>query len=169
MVATDEVKWHSEAQRVSREGKAAKRVRVEWVGGVNAQNTLHQTKALLRAGCVSSPFMLLYFLLKDNMKKVIVKGNKVKCKLWERTEKVKRGGIIREARETVSLLPAFSATAQLESFVRLFWMAGLLLGRRGLKSGCCGDTNVRLSLLRGQSVYSPQPQKDPESHRTRDC
>lgn len=55
---------------MSREGKTAKRVRVEWVGGVNAQNTLHQTKALLRAGCVSSPFMFLYFPLKDKTKRV---------------------------------------------------------------------------------------------------
>lgn len=57
---------------MSREGKTARRARVEWVGGVNAQNTLHQTKALLQAGCVSSPFMFFYFLLKDKTKRVRV-------------------------------------------------------------------------------------------------
>lgn len=158
---------------MSREGKTARSVRVEWVGGVNAQNTLHQTKAVLRAGCVSSPFMFLYFLLKDKMKKVRAKGGKVKSKLRERTEKVKREGIIKRgsqrSRETVSFLPASATTALLESFVRLFGMAGLFLGRRGLKSGCCGDATVHLCLLLGQSVYSPKPHKDPESHRTRDC
>lgn len=80
---------------------------MEWVGGVNAQNTLHQTKAVLRAGCVSSPFMFLYFLLKDEMKKVRAKGDKVKSKLRERTEKVKREGIIKreEARDREKLCP----------------------------------------------------------------
>lgn len=63
-------------------------VRVEWVGGVKAQNTLHQTKALLRAGCVSSPFMFFYFPLKDKTKRVRkqgeVKSKKIKDK--EKTE-----------------------------------------------------------------------------------
>lgn len=64
---------------MSKEGKTLRRVRVELVGGVNAQNTLHQTKALLRAGCVSSPFMFLYFLLKEkNEKSERAKGDTVK-------------------------------------------------------------------------------------------
>lgn len=72
-------------------------------------------------------------------------------------------------RETVSHLPAFATTTMLESFAGLVGMAGLLLGRRGLKSGCCGDATVHLCLLLGQPVYSPKPHKAPESHRTRHC
>lgn len=72
-------------------------------------------------------------------------------------------------RETVSHLPAFATTAMLESFARLIRMVGILLGRRGLKSGCCGDATVQLYLLLGLPVYSPKPHKAPESHRTRDC
>lgn len=71
-------------------------------------------------------------------------------------------------RETVFHLSAFATTAMLESFARLVGMAGLLLGREGLKSGCCGDATVHLCLLLGQPVYSPKPHKAPESHSTRD-
>lgn len=35
----------------------------------DAQNTLHQTKALLGAQCISSPFVFLYILLKEKVKK----------------------------------------------------------------------------------------------------
>lgn len=71
-------------------------------------------------------------------------------------------------RETVFHLSAFATTEMLESFARLVGMAGLLLGIEGLKSGCCGDATVHLSLLLGQTVYSPKPYKAPESHKTRD-
>lgn len=59
-------------------GKTVKRVGVEWVGEVNAYNPLHQTKALLRAECVSSPFMFLYFPRKDNARRGEVKEKNLK-------------------------------------------------------------------------------------------
>lgn len=65
---------------MSKEGKTVRRVGVEFGGGwgwLMHKNTLHQTKALLRAGCVSSPFMFPYFPLKDKTKRVRAKGDKV--------------------------------------------------------------------------------------------
>lgn len=58
--------------------------------------------------------------------------------------------------EKESHLPAFATRAMLESFARLTGMPGLLLGRRGLKSRCCGNIH---RLLLEQPVYSPNPHK----------
>lgn len=145
-----------------------------WGGGLMHKNTLHQTKALLRAGCVSSPFMFSYFPLKDKTKRVRAKGDKVQENQRLTEREGKEGGIMsprgsERVGETVSHLPAFPTTATLGSFARLVGMAGLLQERRGLKCGCCGDATVHLCLLLGQPVYSPKPHKAPESHRTRDC
>lgn len=138
-------KWSdSDGQKVNREGKTVRRVGTEWVGGANAQNTLHQTKALLRAGCVSSPFMFLYFPLKDKTKRlreqrhIKVKENPREIKNQKRRSKrVCKSG---------SHLPDFATTAMLGSFARHIGMAGLLPGRRGLKPGCCGDATEMLSI-----------------------
>lgn len=46
--------------------------------------------------------------------------------------------------------------------------SGLCLEMMGLNCDCCGDASVHLCLLPWQSVYSPEPHKDPENHRTRE-
>lgn len=56
-----------------------------------------------------------------------------------------------------------------EKLCQTCWNGWIILRRRGLKSGCCGDATVHLCLLRGQPVYSPKPHKAPENHRTRHC
>lgn len=61
-------------------------------------------------------------------------------------------------RESLSHLPSFVTKAMLESSAKLVGMPGLLLERRGLKSGCCGDATVHRLLLE-QPVYSPNPHK----------
>lgn len=86
---------------------------------------------------------------------------------WKKKE-VHRGG--EEVKGTVFHLPAFATKAMKgEALPDSFGMPGLLLVRRGLKSGCCGDaTLLHPRLLLGQLVYSPKPHKASESHRTRD-
>lgn len=115
---------------------------MKWVGGwmrgvgVNAQNTLHQTKALLQAGCVSSPFMFLYFPLKDKTKRV--RGDKVKKKKQQRAEKggreweTERKRQERE-RERVSHLPAFATEAMLGKLRQTRWNAWIIAGAERVK------------------------------------
>lgn len=92
-------------RRVTQWRKKQERQRGGWGwsgwGWVNAQNTLHQTKALLRAGCVSSPFMFRYFPPKDKTQRVSeqweIKWKKIQDK--DRAEKEKREGIKKERAE----------------------------------------------------------------------
>lgn len=134
------------------------------VGEVNAHNTLHQTKALLQAECLRHPFMLLYFPRKENVREKV----KYQFKTKKEQKKKKRTSLKRASRR-VTRAPStcFASTAMLKSFA--FEKVGLLMGMRGLKAGCCGNTTVHLLFcLDNRSIpLSPKSPRNPQNRRLR--